>query len=128
MVRIGSSSVAKEEAQDVVSGLLKNVYRAFDFREEEDVYDKLATSVSGGLPFPSGTGPAMAGAAVRLRDEACDCQPRNAVEFGKSSNSEDSPMIIPINNPSIGDVDRDGKLDFVNAGFGTKYGANTSRS
>jgi len=29
--------------------LLKNVYRAFDFREEEDVYDKLALSVSGDL-------------------------------------------------------------------------------
>jgi len=29
--------------------LLKNVYRAFDFREEEDVYDKLAISVSGEL-------------------------------------------------------------------------------
>lgn len=29
--------------------LLKNVYRAFDFREEEDVYVKLAIGVSGGL-------------------------------------------------------------------------------
>jgi hypothetical protein len=29
--------------------LLKNVYRAFDFREEEDVYDKLAISVTGDL-------------------------------------------------------------------------------
>jgi hypothetical protein len=29
--------------------LLKNVYRAFDFREEEDVYDRLAFSVSGDL-------------------------------------------------------------------------------
>ena len=29
--------------------LLKNVYRSFDFREEEDVYDKLAISVSGDL-------------------------------------------------------------------------------
>jgi hypothetical protein len=29
--------------------LLKNVYRAFDFREEEDVYDKLALTVSGDL-------------------------------------------------------------------------------
>ncbi len=29
--------------------LLKNVYRAFDFRDEEDVYDKLALSVSGDL-------------------------------------------------------------------------------
>jgi hypothetical protein len=29
--------------------LLKNVYRAFDFRAEEDVYDKLALTVSGDL-------------------------------------------------------------------------------
>jgi len=29
--------------------LLKNVYRAFDFREEGDIYDKLALSVSGDL-------------------------------------------------------------------------------
>ncbi|MGH8526824.1 MAG: hypothetical protein ACREXY_22225, partial [Gammaproteobacteria bacterium] len=33
----------------ILGGLLKNVYRAFDFREEEDVYDKLALSVSGPL-------------------------------------------------------------------------------
>nr|MBM1003547.1 hypothetical protein [Desulfofustis sp. PB-SRB1] len=38
----------KERAQ-LVLALLKNVYRAFDFRDEEDVYDKLAVSVSGDL-------------------------------------------------------------------------------
>ena len=27
----------------------KNIYRSFDFREEEDVYDRLVTSVSGNL-------------------------------------------------------------------------------
>jgi hypothetical protein len=32
-----------------LNSLLKNVYRSFDFREEEDVYDRLATSVSGDL-------------------------------------------------------------------------------
>jgi hypothetical protein len=37
------------QAQDLLQVLLKNVYRAFDFREEEDVYDKLAFSVSGDL-------------------------------------------------------------------------------
>ena len=37
------------EAQDLLQVLLKNVYRAFDFRDEEDVYDKLAFSVSGDL-------------------------------------------------------------------------------
>ena len=37
------------QAQALLQVLLKNVYRAFDFREEEDVYDKLAFSVSGDL-------------------------------------------------------------------------------
>ena len=38
-----------ERAAALLQTLLKNVYRAFDFREEEDVYDKLALSVSGDL-------------------------------------------------------------------------------
>jgi len=38
-----------EQAQALLQVLLKNVYRAFDFRNEEDVYDKLAISVSGDL-------------------------------------------------------------------------------
>jgi hypothetical protein len=33
----------------LVETLLKNVYRAFDFREEDDVYDKLDLTVSGDL-------------------------------------------------------------------------------
>jgi len=39
----------QKEATDVLNSLLKNIYRSFDFREEEDVYDRLATSVSGDL-------------------------------------------------------------------------------
>lgn len=38
-----------EDATVVLHSLLKNVYRAFDFRDEEDVYDKLAMTVSGDL-------------------------------------------------------------------------------
>ena len=38
-----------EHAGALLQTLLKNVYRAFDFRDEEDVYDKLALSVSGDL-------------------------------------------------------------------------------
>jgi hypothetical protein len=38
-----------EEAVVILHNLLKNIYRSFDFREEEDVYDRLATSVSGDL-------------------------------------------------------------------------------
>ncbi len=37
------------QATALLETLLKNVYRAFDFREEEDVYDKLAISVMGDL-------------------------------------------------------------------------------
>ena len=36
-------------AAALLQTLLKNVYRAFDFRAEEDVYDKLALTVSGDL-------------------------------------------------------------------------------
>ena len=38
-----------KDAVAVLNSLLKNIYRSFDFREEEDVYDRLATSVSGEL-------------------------------------------------------------------------------
>jgi hypothetical protein len=38
-----------EQARELLQVLLKNIYRAFDFRDEEDVYDKLAISVSGEL-------------------------------------------------------------------------------
>ena len=38
------SSFSKPEASSVISHLLKNTYRAFDFREESDIYDKLAIS------------------------------------------------------------------------------------
>lgn len=52
-ITIGSSARAAqindEELANLVLGVLKNVYRAFDFREEEDVYDKLAISASGEL-------------------------------------------------------------------------------
>ena len=38
-----------QDAISVLNSLLKNVYRSFDFREEADVYDRLATSVTGDL-------------------------------------------------------------------------------
>jgi hypothetical protein len=37
------------QTKELLQVLLKNVYRAFDFREEDDVYDKLALSVDGDL-------------------------------------------------------------------------------
>ena len=39
----------ENDAVPILESLLKNIYRSFDFREEEDVYDRLATSVSGDL-------------------------------------------------------------------------------
>lgn len=42
-------SFSKPEAATVINQLLKNTYRAFDFREESDIYDKLAISNEGEL-------------------------------------------------------------------------------
>lgn len=36
-------------SMEIVAGLLHNVYRAFDFRAEEDIYDVLAQSIDGDL-------------------------------------------------------------------------------
>ena len=44
-----AARISHEQANEILHDLLKNVYRAFDFREEEDVYDKLAISASGDL-------------------------------------------------------------------------------
>jgi len=41
--------ITDKEAVVILENLLKNIYRSFDFREEEDVYDRLATSVNGDL-------------------------------------------------------------------------------
>jgi len=44
-----AGEIDDERAAALLETLLKNVYRAFDFRDEEDVYDKLALSVGGDL-------------------------------------------------------------------------------
>ncbi len=41
---IQKSSFSKPEASSMIGHLLKNTYRAFDFRDESDIYDKLAMS------------------------------------------------------------------------------------
>ena len=41
--------ISEEKAEVIVSGLLHNVYRAFDFRAEEQIYDVLDQSVTGDL-------------------------------------------------------------------------------
>lgn len=42
-------AMTPEQGQLLLDDLLRNVYRAFDLRDEEDVYDKLALTVSGDL-------------------------------------------------------------------------------
>ena len=45
----GDATITSQKAEPVVSALLHNIYRAFDFRAEEDIYDVLDQSVSGDL-------------------------------------------------------------------------------
>ena len=46
---LNQTSFSKPEASELINQLLKNTYRAFDFREESDIYDKLAISSDGEL-------------------------------------------------------------------------------
>jgi hypothetical protein len=46
---IESQGPSDEEAQVIVGGLLSNIYQAFDFRDEEVIYDALGHSASGDL-------------------------------------------------------------------------------
>jgi hypothetical protein len=47
---IGSAaSLSKEASTEIVGGLLHNIYRAFDFRDESQIYDVLDQSVTGDL-------------------------------------------------------------------------------
>jgi hypothetical protein len=44
-----ATRLSDERAAEVLGGLLHNVYRAFDFRDEERIYDTLSRSASGDL-------------------------------------------------------------------------------
>ena len=44
-----SARINDDRAEEIVSALLHNIYRAFDFRDEETIYDTLERSVTGGL-------------------------------------------------------------------------------
>ncbi len=46
---LSKKTFSKPEASTLINQLLKNTYRAFDFREESDIYDKLAVSNDGDL-------------------------------------------------------------------------------
>ena len=41
--------LSREKTEAIVTGLLHNIYRAFDYREEEEIYDVLERSVTGDL-------------------------------------------------------------------------------
>jgi len=43
------SGLSNDESELIMHSLLQNVYRSFDFRDESDVYDRLALSVQGDL-------------------------------------------------------------------------------
>ncbi len=43
------SPINQEEAEDILSSLLHNVYRAFDHHDDELIYDGLARSIAGDL-------------------------------------------------------------------------------
>lgn len=53
LIPIGNNAraamISGEDSRAITLSLLENIYRAFDFRGEEDVYDRLAVSVSGDL-------------------------------------------------------------------------------
>ncbi len=46
---IRASRVADEDAAVVVGGVLENIYRSFDYRDESTIYDLLARSAAGDL-------------------------------------------------------------------------------
>jgi hypothetical protein len=45
----GRARLSDEVTEEVISGLLHNIYRAFDYREEAQIYDVLEQSVTGDL-------------------------------------------------------------------------------
>ncbi|MCC6509893.1 MAG: hypothetical protein IT423_12350, partial [Pirellulaceae bacterium] len=48
-VQASGSQLPAEQRVGILEQVLSNIYRAFDFREDEQVYDALATSVDGAL-------------------------------------------------------------------------------
>ncbi len=71
------------EAAELMGGLLRNVYRAFDYRDEDMIYDSLARSVSGDLlteiyvgVFKALVMQGQGGARVRVDElEMLECAP-----------------------------------------------------
>ena len=46
---VGPPPVSAAEADAIFGALHRNIFRAFDYREENDIYEALARSVDGGL-------------------------------------------------------------------------------
>ena len=48
-VRVESAQLSQQHRLDILQQVLTNIYRAYDFRSDEEVYDALASSVDGKL-------------------------------------------------------------------------------
>jgi hypothetical protein len=69
LVRTGVPTVTEEQATAIFKPLHTNIYRSFDYTEEEDVYDALAQSVTGDL-LDSLYAELAAGLEMQLEDGA----------------------------------------------------------
>ena len=92
------NQVSEKEAQVIFSHLLKNIYRAFDFREESDVYDKLAISLEGDL----------------LTDVYL--QTRKSMELENQGGA-----VATVQNIEITDVNKEGSPSQASIAFRTKW-------
>ena len=88
-------NLVEEDAAVILHGLLKNVYRSFDFREEEVVYDKLAMTVSGDLL-----------ADIYLQN-------RKSLEIQRAGGAQAKVQTIEILGVTVNDSDKNSRaLDF----------------
>ncbi len=98
-----AATFSEEESKEILHRLLQNVYRSFDFREEEDVYDKLALSVSGDLL-----------ADIYLQN-------RRSFEVQRAGGAQAKVQEVEILEVAVGGSQRPGALDFRSkwTAFGT---------
>ncbi len=86
----GSRTIEPQQAREVLGDLLHNIYRAFDWREERAIYDRLALSITGDLLSDvylqtrrSMELEGQGGARVKVDEvEILDAVPEQATELG----------------------------------------------
>ncbi len=86
----GSRPIEQQQAREVLGDLLHNIYRAFDWREESAIYDRLALSITGDLLSDiylqtrrSMELEGQGGARVKVDEvEVLDAVPEHATETG----------------------------------------------